>query len=227
MRSIHSQGLFFGWIALSLFGMSNGEAQVKVKTVPPSISRPDKIGGGVVSFNDSNILLDNHTIQKAGSPNGNVLEINSKKQVNETGGIVQIFLWNSTVRLKEMGLLVGFEETNFTKDQKFILEIHQLKNKNDHRSDKIVLSNPLMIPAESVRKGQYLSFNFAKSLELTKGSVYAVHFYSENNEDQSIKFQLAADNLLGMSFQAPASRMVSFINKDQNPDLNIYLLAEE
>lgn len=224
MRRIHIKGLLFGIVAMSLFDMNDAKAQVSVKSVSPSISRPDKKETGIVSFNDSNILLDNHTIQKRDSLITSVLEINGKAQL---GGIVQIFLWNSTVRLKEIGFLIGFEETTFTRNQKFVLEIHQLKSKTDHRSDKIVLTYPLMITSESVKKGNYLSFNFDKSIELVKGAIYAVHFYPEVNENQVIKFQLAADNLLGFSFQAPVSRMVSFSNKDQNPDLNIYLLAEE
>ncbi|GAB2799443.1 hypothetical protein GCM10027275_51600 [Rhabdobacter roseus] len=200
-------------------------AQVSVRLAEPSISKPGAKGNGTVSFNTSQILMDNHTVNRQYlAPEGG-LEV---KNANATGttGLIQVFPWTSTVRLKEAGFLVGFGQTNYRSGQDFRLLLYELHGTTDLKVVRTVASFPVTIPPEAVQKGKYLSFLFKESLPLEKGKQYALHLYPTQAKDQAIIFQLAETAYLGFSSLAVSQPLTLISNANRRPDLNIFLVAE-
>lgn len=200
-------------------------AQVSVRSAEPSISKPGAKGHGTVSLNTSQLLMDNHTINRHYlAPEGG-LEV-KKTNVEGTTGLIQVFPWTSTVRLREAGFLVGFGQTNYTSDQEFRLMVYELQHTTELKVVRTVASYPVTIPQEAVQKGKYLSFHFKESLQLEKGKQYAIHLYASQTREQKINFQLAETDYLGFSSMAPSQPLTLISKTNRRPDLNVYLVAE-
>ena len=219
--------LFFRIMLFFLVSVTFSRAQVRVQSVVPSISKPGNVETAAVSFNDANILLDNHTIHQRYMEEEGFLTVKADKEnSSRRTGIVQVFPWNSTVKLREIGFLIGFKDTKYEREGHYSLEIHELDSQTKAKIAKTISSFNLVIPVKVIQKGQYLSFRFEQAVSLSKGKHYAVRLYPDKSADQEINFQLAATHLLGSSFESAAMRVTSLQSEKPENDLNIYFLAE-
>lgn len=200
-------------------------AQATVSSTKPSISKPDRKHYGIASFNTSQLLLENHTISSKFPSKESVVSI-GKSHADSTRSLIQVFPWTSTVRLKEIGLLLGFEETDYRETQQFRLALYEWDNGANRSITQPVYSEKVKISPESIKSGHYLSIRFTESLGLVKGKYYALVLCPEQPRKQTIDFQLSERDFIGFSTIGSDAKPAFTDSSGRRPDLNLYLVAE-